>query len=288
MTGPAGGSLPERTHLKTARANRTSTPFETYLTEIEATALLTHEEERDLATRVLSGDVEARDRLVRANLRLVVCIARRYAGKGLALEDLIAEGNLGLVRAAEGFDPEAGTRFSTYSSFWIKQSIRRALCRDGSAVRLPQYTTTLLSRWRKATAVLQRELGRSPVEDEVAARLGFDERKLRVVRKAIAVHISRASREEAEEGMGGMDRLADGRLPAPGEELAVAEEVRKAVGSLNRLGGNEAAVVRMRFGLDGSAPATLQQIGEQVGYTRERVRQIEVEALTKLREQMVA
>jgi RNA polymerase primary sigma factor len=178
--------------------------------------------------------------------------------------------------------------FSTYATYWIKQSIRRGLGQYGSAVRLPQYTTTLLIRWRKAFAVLLRELGRPPAEDEVATRLGLSAKKLSVVRKAIAVHVSRASSDEGDLGEVGMDKFADGRDPAPGVELLGAEERQKAVALLERLGGRAATVVWMRFGLDGSEPATLKQIGEHIGCTRERVRQLEAEALADLRQQMVA
>ena len=137
-------------------------PLETYLREINATALLSAADEHELAERIGEGDAEARDRMVRANLRLVVNIARGYSGKGLALQDLIEEGNLGLLRAVEGFDPKMGTRFSTYASYWIKQSIKRALINSAKTIRIPAYMVELLSKWRRATTRLNDELGRSP------------------------------------------------------------------------------------------------------------------------------
>ena len=141
-----------KTKTKSARGDSVQTPLETYLREINETALLTAQDERDLAGRIADGDVQARDRMVRANLRLVVNIARGYTGKGLSLQDLIEEGNLGLLRAVEGFDPAVGTRFSTYASYWIKQSIKRALINSAKTIRIPAYMVELLSKWRRATA----------------------------------------------------------------------------------------------------------------------------------------
>src|SRR5687767_2657826 len=143
------------------------TPLETYLREINETALLTAKDEKELAALIEAGDVRARDRMVRANLRLVVNIARGYTGKGLGLQDLIEEGNLGLLRAVEGFDPTMGTRFSTYASYWIKQSIKRALINSAKTIRIPAYMVELLSKWRRATARLTEELGRTPTPEEI-------------------------------------------------------------------------------------------------------------------------
>ncbi|MCA9237625.1 MAG: sigma-70 family RNA polymerase sigma factor, partial [Planctomycetales bacterium] len=166
----------------TSKRRRTSsavqTPLETYLREINETALLTAADERELATRIGEGDLAARDRMVRANLRLVVNIARGYAGKGLALQDLIEEGNLGLLRAVEGFDPAMGTRFSTYASYWIKQSIKRALINTGKTIRIPAYMVELLSKWRRANARLTEELDRTPTPEEIARVLGLPKKKL--------------------------------------------------------------------------------------------------------------
>ena len=149
------------------------TPLETYLREINETALLTADDEQQLAVRIGQGDSQARDRMVRANLRLVVNIARGYTGKGLGLQDLIEEGNLGLLRAVEGFDPAMGTRFSTYASYWIKQSIKRALINSAKTIRIPAYMVELLSKWRRASARLTEELGRTPTPEEVGRILGL-------------------------------------------------------------------------------------------------------------------
>src|SRR5881275_1408559 len=154
------------------------TPLETYLREINETALLTARDEQELAAGIAAGDVRARDRMVRANLRLVVNIARGYTGKGLSLQDLIEEGNLGLLRAVEGFDPGMNTRFSTYASYWIKQSIKRALVNTAKPIRIPAYMMELLCKWRRAAAELQDELGRAPTVEEIAKALQLPKKKL--------------------------------------------------------------------------------------------------------------
>jgi RNA polymerase primary sigma factor len=262
-------------------------PFETYLSEIDKTPLLSADEERALARRIQVGDAAARDQLVRANLRLVVSLARHYTGRGLPLEDLIAEGNMGLLRAAEGFDPDAGTRFSTYASYWVKQSARRAVGRDGGTVRLPSYITTLVAKWRRTAADLHRELARPATEQEVAESLGLKPKQVRAVRKALRVLASGRQSENTDEGVP-LDYVAAEGTTCPVEELAGAEEVRKAVESLSTLSEREAMILRLRFGLDGAKPVTLKEVGERLGYTRERVRQIERDALTKLREHVAA
>src|SRR5438045_5629015 len=158
------------TRLRRYRPDVVQSPLETYLREINETALLTADEEKELARRIAAHDHEARDQMVRANLRLVVNIARGYTGKGLALQDLIEEGNLGLLRAVEGFDPTMNTRFSTYASYWIKQSIKRALVNTAKTIRIPAYMVELLAKWRRATARLQEELGRPPTQEDAASR----------------------------------------------------------------------------------------------------------------------
>src|ERR1700678_3111982 len=155
------------TRPRRLRNDLVQSPLETYLREINETALLTADEEKELAYRIGSGDTEARDQMVRANLRLLVNIARGYSGKGLSLQDLIEEGNLGLLRAVEGFDPAMGTRFSTYASYWIKQSIKRALINTAKTIRIPAYMVELLSKSRRASARLPEELGRTPTPEEI-------------------------------------------------------------------------------------------------------------------------
>src|SRR5438105_7038632 len=173
------------TRPRRPRGPSVQSPVETYLREINETALLNAQEEKQLAYRIENGDGEARDRMVRANLRLVVNIARSYTGKGLALQDLIEEGNLGLLRAVEGFDPAMNTRFSTYASYWIKQSIKRALVNTAKTIRIPAYMVELLTKWRRASAELQEELGRTPTQEEVAQALNLSRKKPNITKKAL-------------------------------------------------------------------------------------------------------
>jgi len=198
------------------RRSRSRNPFDTYLTDLDRTPLLTREEEHDLASRVAAGDYAARDQMVRANLRLVVNIARGYTGRGLDLPDLIAEGNLGLLRAAEGFDPSMNTRFSTYASYWIMQSIKRAVVNTAKTVRIPAYMVELLSKWRRATNKLSDELGRPPTPEEVAKLLGLPKKKLAIIQKAIKVYNASPQADPAGDHEWGMDELLmDGRSKAP-------------------------------------------------------------------------
>lgn len=257
-------------------------PLEMYLREINETALLTAQEELQLAARIEQGDVEARDRMVRANLRLVVNISRGYTGKGLSLQDLIEEGNLGLLRAVEGFDPTVGTRFSTYASYWIKQSIKRALINSAKTIRIPAYMVELLSKWRRATARLSEELGRTPTNEEVARVLGLPKKKLPIIRKAIRISNSTPQSDQSESGWSLGEMVMDERLKAPDELMLDHDILRHAMELLGELEEREAMVLKLRFGLDGDEPKTLKEIGIELGLTRERVRQIETEALRRL------
>src|SRR3954451_23347246 len=272
--------MPPRTHHGDSN---TYSPLQIYLQDINHTPLLTAQEERDLAERVAMGDPYAREHMVKANLRLVVNIARGYLGKGLCLEDLIEEGNLGLMRAVEGFDGMMDTRFSTYASYWIKQSIRRAVMNNGKPIRLPAYMVTLLSKWKRANEVLNEQLGRAPTPDEVGKALKLSKKKVGMVAKAIRVN-ELTPHCEGPDGDDFLldDMLTDDRSKAPDDLLIESDDLERIFNQLDRLGEREATVIRMRFGLEPYVPMTLREVGENLGLTRERVRQLEKEAMEQL------
>ena len=269
---------------KKKRESSLQTPLETYLREINETALLSAQEEKDLARQIAKGDVRARDHMVRANLRLVVNIARGYTGKGLGLQDLIEEGNLGLLRAVEGFDPDVGTRFSTYASYWIKQSIKRALINSAKTIRIPAYMVELLSKWRRATVRLTDELRRNPTPEEVARLLGLPKRKLPIIKKAIQIYNSTPQSDQSDSGWSLGEMVMDDRMRSPADTMLENDVLRHVKSMMHDMDEREASVLKMRFGLENTDPHTLKEIGEKLGLTRERVRQIETEALKRLGE----
>lgn len=269
------------------RGSAVQAPLDTYLKEINETPLLNAEEERELAYRIGDGDMEARDHMVRANLRLVVNIARSYTNRGLSFPDLIEEGNLGLMHAVERFDPTRGTRFSTYASYWIQESIERALVNSGKTIRVPAYMVELLAQWRRTASRLQEETGKVPTEEEIAQVLGITDKKLEIVKRALRVYNSMPpGGDQNDAGFVIDEALLDINARMPEQSLAQADDVQHILEQINRMDPREATILRLRFGLEGEDPLTLKQIGERLGLTRERVRQLEAEALKKLRESL--
>jgi RNA polymerase primary sigma factor len=267
-----------------------NTDVELYLKEISRYRLLTLGEERELARRVRQGDQEARNEMVRANLRLVVSIAKNYVERGLSLLDLVEEGNIGLLKAVERFNPDAGCKFSTYASWWIKQTVRRALVSKVKNVRVPAYMVEILSRWRRSTEKLMQRLGRAPSSEEVAAEVGLSAEKLPILHHAIFAY---GAGRRGEPG-GFVQDIEDEAAIAPGGSETMVESTDGH--SLDHtlsvvLSEREDLILRMRFGVgtggrdfglaEGNT-ATLDQIGKRIGLTRERVRQIEAHALRKL------
>ena len=243
--------------IRRHRRDSVQSPLETYLREINEVALLTADDEKMLAHRIAQGDNAARERMVRANLRLVVNIARGYVGKGLALQDLIEEGNLGLLRAVEGFDPAVGTRFSTYASYWIKQSIKRALVNTAKPIRIPAYMVELLFKWRRAAADLAEGFGRPATVDEIAKELGLPKKKLAIVKKAIKVYNLVPQTDQPENGWSLGEMLMDERTKAPDVEMVEADNLMLVLRRLEEMDKREATVLRMRFGLNDLPPKTL-------------------------------
>jgi len=238
---------------------------------------------------VEENDPWAREQLVRSNLRLVVNIAKKYADRGMSLGDLIEEGNLGLIKAVDYFDPHRGTRFSTYAAWWIKQSIKRALLENVQPVHIPTYMVALINQWRHTSAELESKLGRTPDVEEVANVLRLPLRKAKIIHQIVKILSSvkdAHSSEESSEDEVLETTLEDEQTGKPEDGLVADEERRKVLRLLNEIEPREADVLKMHYGLDGRRPLTLRQIGEKLSLPRERIRQIQRDALTKLYEYM--
>ncbi|MEM8884711.1 MAG: sigma-70 family RNA polymerase sigma factor [Planctomycetota bacterium] len=256
-----------------------------YLREINRVDLLTADEEKSIARRIQEmGDLEAREHMIKANLRLVVSIAKRYTGRGLSLMDLIEEGNIGLMRAVEKFDPNEETRFSTYATWWIKQSVRRALVNTVKTVRIPSYLVEVITRMRHAQRQLQQELGREATVQELAKVMEIPEENLRVLRRAMRAEKTGSGTVSLDALPTANDTIVDETMRQPEDVFFHnynLDRIEKLLGSVPE---REALILRLRFGLGPAPkePMTLKEIGARIGLTRERVRQIEAEALRRL------
>jgi RNA polymerase primary sigma factor len=254
-----------------------------YLSRVRDGRLLDAGEERDLSRRAHGGDREARRRLIESNLRLVISIAKKYRGRGVPFEDLIQEGNAGLIRAVEKFDPELGNRFSTYATWWIRQAVTRAIADQARTVRLPAHVVDSLYRLRRAESSLSVELGRDATEEELARRLekGPEEtRRLREVGQPISSMNARLGDEEGSE-VG--DLLPDERSADDYVRVEVGQWEQTLVEAVRSLPEREAKVLEMRHGLDGSETRTLREVSEALGISQERARQVEIKALRTIR-----
>ena len=260
-----------------------------YLKEIDAAPLLSWEEEKALSLAVLEdNDPQAREQLIRSNLRLVVNIAKRYSGRGMMLGDLIEEGNLGLMRAVDTFDPDRGVRFSTYSAWWIKQSIKRSILSNSQPIHVPTYMVELINQWRQTYAEQEAKLGRTVSLEEMAYAMKVPIRKARAIRDIVDVVDSGFQANSAEEKPGLDEAIEDDRMETPEECLGSNEELARSLKLLNQMDSREAEILKLRFGIDGRETLTLKQIGKKLGLTRERVRQLQRNALTQLNELMNA
>lgn len=254
--------------------------IEAYLEEINRIPLLTKEEEVTLAGRIAKGDTDARDRMIRSNLRLVVHVAGQYSHRNVPLMDLIAEGNIGLMKAVERFRADKGTRFSTYATWWIRQHIRRALQTCGPTVRVPGYMVELISRWKRVRQALTEECGREPAAREVAERMDISPQRLRMIRNALNAMTTGERSPDMSWVLEGT--IADEHAVLPEQELFDQSDRELIQRCLDAISEREADVLRLRYGFDTGEPMTLEKIGERLRLTRERIRQIESEALHKL------
>lgn len=254
-----------------------------YLEEINGAPLLTAEEEKTLARQIIQdNNPEARDRMIRSNLRLVVNIAKKFGNRGMPLADLIEEGNLGLLRAVEGYDPEQGSRFSTYASWWIKQAIKRSLINAVQPIHIPAYMVEMIARWKQTALKLEEKLGRTPSTEEMSEALQIPPKKTRYIRRAVKAITSPTQMPATEDTISLNEILEDEKTVRPDEAVFNADELNTIQNLLNQIDKREAEVLRLRFGLDDEEPLTLKEIGKRVGLTRERVRQIEKESLANL------
>jgi RNA polymerase primary sigma factor len=258
-------------------------PLATYMREIGDIPLISVDEEKRLARKIQKGDDEARGKMIQANLRLVVKIAQDYSGYGLPLVDLISEGNIGLMKAVERFDPERGTKFSTYAAWWIKQGIKRALANQSKTIRLPVHLVDKLARMRRLTAQLTEELGREPTNKELSEELGISVRKIAQMKRVSLRPASLNAMVGEEEGTEMGELIADETAMTP-IDLLCDDSLRNSLKKvLHVLDDRERKILRARFPMDDRKPLTLEEIGAKMDLTRERIRQLQNSGLKKLK-----
>ena len=258
-------------------------PVKVYLKDIGRVPLLTPEEEIDLAIRIADNDQEAKDRLTKANLRLVVSIAKRYVGRGMMFLDLIQEGNLGLIKAVDKFDYTKGFKFSTYATWWIRQAITRAIADQGRTIRIPVHMVETINKVKKTSNMLLHRDGKDPTPEDIAAELGMPIDKvrdiLRISQEPVSLETPIGEEEDSHLG----DFIPDEDALSPADAAAMTFLKTKVNEVLSTLTPREAEVLRLRFGLKDGTPQTLEEVGKAFNVTRERIRQIEAKALRKLR-----
>lgn len=267
------------------KSNAIKTGLGWYLDQIKETELLTAQEEKQLSRRIREhSDPIAREQMIQANLRLVVKIAKDYSNPGMTLGDLVAEGNLGLLRAVEEFDPEQGVRFSTYAAWWIKQAIKRAMINAGQPIHIPAYLVKLISKWRRAASRLEAELGRTPTVKEISRELKITMKKAEIIRQGL-IAVNAPTQMVAEETQALSEMLPDEEGDTPDQAMLDAGTAPYVKAMLSRLDKRTQKIMELRFGLDGwdGPQRTYKEIGEVIGLTRERVRQLEKQALGQLK-----
>ena len=258
-------------------------PVKMYLKDIGRVPLLSAEEEVELAKRMQENDIAARKRLSEANLRLVVSIAKRYVGRGMLFLDLIQEGNLGLMKAVEKFDYQKGFKFSTYATWWIRQSITRAIADQARTIRIPVHMVETINKLTRVQRVLLQELGREPSPEEIAEKMGVTVERVREIQKIAQdpVSLETPIGEEEDSHLG--DFIEDEKTITPSDSVAFSMLKEQLLGVLDTLTPREEKVLRLRYGIDDGKPRTLEEVGKEFNVTRERIRQIEAKALRKLR-----
>ena len=281
------GELPVRAIRAVSGATRTVSgaedAFQSYLRDIRGLGLLTHDEEKELARRAAAGDIEARRRLIESNLRLVIAIARRYTSTGVPLIDLIQEGNLGLMRAAEKFDYQRGCHFGTYATWWIRQAVSRAAGEQSRLIHLPEHVATRLRKVRRIAAQLSQENGLDPLPEQIATACNIEVNEVADLLGVIEQPVSLDAPVDDEARYSLADTLEDSTTPAPADTASqhlLGEELHRALALLTP---RERAVVTLRYGIGDGRSRTLLEVGKELGISRERVRQLEVVALMKLR-----